>query len=91
MKELETSLDWKNVEQEIRQLIQTAPEFKFDVIKFCSAIGSEVKKLGDIEIEIRRRPSDGLLVKHKDQCKKINNAIKDFSSIHLLHLFTRTD
>lgn len=91
MKELEKSLDWPEVEKEIRQLISSAPEFKFDVIKFCSSIGSEVRKLSDIEIDIRRRPSDGLLIKHKEQCKKINKAIKEFSSTHLLHLFTRTD
>jgi len=91
MKELETSLDWKDIEHELRELIKSAPEFKFDVIKFCTSIGGEVRKLSDIEIDLRRQPRDSILLKHKEQCKKINQAIKDFSSTHLLHLFSRTD
>ena len=91
MKELETSLDWQAIEQELREMGKTAPEFRFNIINFCSSIQSEVRKLSDIEIDIRRRPSDSLLVKHKDQSKKINDAIKLFSQTHLLHLFSRVD
>lgn len=91
MKELETSLDWQAIEQELRELGKTAPEFRFNIIKFCASIQSEVKKLSDIEIDIRRRPSDHLVVKHQDQAKKINEALKLFEQTHLLHLFSRVD
>jgi len=91
MKQLVTSLDWQGIEQELRELGKTAPEFKFNIIKFCSSIQSEVRKLSDIEIDIRRRPSDHLAIKHQDQANKINEAIKLFSQTHLLHLFTRVD
>jgi len=91
MKELEISLDWKDIEQELRELTKTAPEFKFNVIKFCSSIGREVRKLSDIEIEIRRRPTDSLQLKHKEKAREINDAIKLFSQTHLLHLFSRVD
>ena len=44
MKQLESSLDWHEIEQELRTLGKSAPEFKFDIIKFCAGINSEVKK-----------------------------------------------
>ena len=91
MKQLESSLDWREIELEIRELSKTAPEFKFDVIKFCAGISSQVRKLSEVEIEIRRRPMDHHKQKHKKMCADINSAIKDFSQTHLLHLFTRVD
>ena len=91
MKELETSLDWHDIEQELRKLGKSAPEFKFNIIKFCGGIQNEIRKLSDIEIDLRRRPSDSLLVKHKDQATKINEALKIFSQTHLSHLFSRVD
>jgi hypothetical protein len=91
MNEIKTSLDWHDIEKELRKLGKTAPEFRFNIIKFCAGINTEIRKLSDIEIDIRRRPSDMLLVKHKDQANKINQAIKLFSQTHLLHLFSRVD
>ena len=91
MKQLETSLDWHDVETELRELTKSAPEFRFNVIKFCNSIQKEVRKLADIEIEIRRRPTDSLAIKHREQAKEINEAIKLFSQTHLMHLFTRVD
>jgi hypothetical protein len=91
MEQLKTSLDWQDIEKELRQLGKSSPEFKFNIIKFCAGISSEVRKLSDIEIDIRRRPSDMLLVKHRDQANKINDAIKLFSQTHLLHLFSKVD
>jgi len=91
IKEIETSLDWPNIESQIRELAKTAPEFKFDVVKFCSGMRGEINKLSQIELQYRQQKRDSILQKHKDQCDKINRAIKDFSSVHLMHLFTRID
>ena len=91
IKEIETSLDWPNIESQIRELAKTAPEFKFDVVKFCSGMRGEINKLSQIELQYRQQKRDSILQKHKDQCNKINRAIKDFSSVHLMHLFTRID
>ena len=91
IKEIESSLDWHEVEYQIKELSKTAPEFRFDVVKFCSGMRSEVNKLSQIELQYRQQKRDSILQKHKDQCDKINRAIKDFSSVHLMHLFTRVD
>ena len=91
IKEIESSLDWADVEQQIRELAKTAPEFRFDVTKFCAGMRSEINKLSQIELQYRQQKRDSIVQKHKDQCNKINRAIKDFSSVHLLHLFTRID
>ena len=34
IKEIESSLDWAEVELQIRELTKTAPEFRFDVVRF---------------------------------------------------------
>ena len=91
IKQIESSLDWTEVEQQIKELAKTAPEFKFDVVRFCSGMKSEITKLGNIELQYRQQRRDSILQKHKDQCAKINRAIKDFSSVHLMHLFSRVD
>jgi len=91
IKEIETSLDWPDVESQIRNLAKTAPEFKFDVVKFCSGMRGEISKLSQIELKYRQQRRDSVLQQHKDQCAKINRAIKDFSSVHLMHLFSRVD
>ena len=89
--EIEISLDWPKVEHEIRELTKTAPEFKIDVIKFCRGMDSEIKKLSEIELQIRRHPTDTLAQKHSRKVKEINDAISFFAQTHLMHLFTRTD
>jgi len=89
--EVEISLDWPDVEREIRELTKSAPEFKIDVIKFCRGMDSEIKKLSEIELQIRRHPTDSLAQKHTLKVKEINEAIKFFTQTHLMHLFTRTD
>jgi D-arabinose 5-phosphate isomerase GutQ len=89
--EIEISLDWPKVEHEIRELTKTAPEFKIDVIKFCRGMDSEIKKLSEIELQIRRHPTDTLAQKHTRKVKEINDAISFFAQTHLMHLFTRTD
>ena len=91
MKQLESSLGWQEIEQELRTLGKSAPEFKFDIIKFCAGINSEVRKLAEVEVDYRRTRRDSYRIKHKDMCKKINEAINDFSKTHLMHLFTRVD
>ena len=91
IKEIESSLDWPDVESQIRNLAKTAPEFKFDVVKFCSGMRGEISKLSQIELKYRQQRRDSVLQQHKDQCDKINRAIKDFSSVHLMHLFSRVD
>ena len=91
IKEIESSLDWHEVEQQIKELAKTAPEFRFDVVKFCSGMRSEITKLGEIEMKYRQQKRDSIVQQHKDQCAKINRAIKDFSSVHLMHLFSRVD
>jgi len=91
IKEIESSLDWTEIEKQIKELAKTAPEFKFDVARFCAGIRSEITKLGNIELQYRQQRRDSVLQKHKDQCDKINRAIKDFSSVHLMHLFSRVD
>jgi len=91
IKEIESSLDWAEVELQIRELTKTAPEFRFDVVRFCAGIRGEITKLGHIEMQYRQQKRDSIAQKHKDQCDKINRAIKDFSSVHLMHLFTRVD
>jgi uncharacterized protein YgbK (DUF1537 family) len=91
IKEIETSLDWPDIESQIRKLAKTAPEFKFDVVKFCSGMRSEINKLSQIELKYRQQKRESILQQHTDQCAKINRAIKDFSSVHLMHLFTRID
>ena len=88
---IEVSLDWTRVEREIRELTKTAPEFKIDVIKFCRGMDKEIKKLSEIELEIRRHPRDSLATKHTLKVKEINEAISFFAQTHLMHLFTRTD
>jgi len=91
IKEVTTSLDWADVEQQIKELAKTAPEFKFDVVRFCAGMRSEITKLATIEMQYRQQRRDSILQKHKDQCAKINRNIKDFSSVHLMHLFSRVD
>ena len=91
IKEIESSLDWTEAEQQIKELAKTAPEFKFDVVRFCSGMKSEITKLGNIELQYRQQRRDSVVQEHKDQCAKINRAIKDFSSVHLMHLFSRVD
>jgi hypothetical protein len=91
IKQIESSLDWSKVEQQIKELSRSAPEFKFDVVKFCSGMRSEITKLANIEMEYRRQKRDSIALKHQEQCDKINRAIKDFSSVHLMHLFSRVD
>ena len=91
IKEIENSLDWPDVESQIRELSKTAPEFKFDVVKFCSGMRSEINKLSQLELKYRQQRRDSVVQEHKDQCAKINRAIKDFSSVHLMHLFSRID
>lgn len=89
--ELEISLDWPKVEREIRELTKTAPEFKVDVIKFCRGMDSEIKKLSEIELQLRRHSTPTTIHKHKEKVNEINEAIKFFCQTHLMHLFTRTD
>lgn len=89
--QIEVSLDWPNVEKEIRELTKTAPEFKVDVIRFCRGMDKEIKKLSEIELQIRRHPTDTLAQKHTQKVKEINEAISFFSQTHLMHLFTRID
>ena len=91
IKQIESSLDWHEVEQQIKELAKTAPEFRFDVTKFCAGMRSEITKLGNIELKYRQQRRDSIVQQHKDQCDKINRAIKDFSSVHLMHLFSRVD
>jgi hypothetical protein len=91
IKEITSSLDWPDVETQIRTLAKTAPEFKFDIVKFCSGMRSEINKLSSIELKYRQQRRDSVILEHKDQCAKINRLIKDFSSVHLMHLFTRLD
>ena len=45
IKEITSSLDWPDIETQIRTLGKTAPEFKFDIAKFCSGMRSEINKL----------------------------------------------
>ena len=91
IKEIASSLDWPDVESQIRKLGNTAPEFKFDIVKFCSGMKSEISKLSAIELKYRQQKRDNIVQEHKDQCNLINRAIKDFSSVHLMHLFTKID
>ena len=91
IKEITHSLDWHEAENQIRELSKSAPEFHFDVVKFCASMGSEIRKLSDIEMKIRTTHRDSYVLKHKDKCKEINRAIKDFANVHLMHLFSRTD
>jgi len=91
MKEVTNSLDWPEVESELRKLSKTAPEFNFDVVKFCSGMRSEINKLSQIELKYRQQRRDSVIQEHKDQCNSINRAIKDFNNIHLMHLFSRVD
>ena len=89
--QIQSSLDWAEVEQQIRKLGNTAPEFRFDVTKFCAGMRSEIDKLSQIELKYRQQRRDNIAIEHKQQCDKINRAIKDFSSVHLMHLFSRVD
>jgi hypothetical protein len=91
IKEITSSLDWPDIETQIRTLGKTAPEFKFDIAKFCSGMRSEINKLSNIELKYRQQRRDSVILEHKDQCAKINRLVKDFSSVHLMHLFTRLD
>lgn len=91
MKEVAHSLDWNEVETELRSFAKTSPEFNFDIVKFIGGMKSEVAKLGNLEIEMRRTHRDSLILKHKDQCNKINRAVQDFANVHLMYLFTKTD
>ena len=70
MKQLESSLDWHEIEQELRTLGKSAPESQFDIIKFCR-YNSEVKKLAEVEVDYRRTRRDSYRIKHKDMCKKL--------------------
>jgi hypothetical protein len=86
MLKIETSLDWNNIETEIKQLGRTMPMFKHDIKRLCDTIRPEITKLGNLEVEHRRMHSRTTDRDCKQQVEKINETLKLFQKFHLMAL-----
>jgi hypothetical protein len=89
MKILETSLDWNEIEAEIKGLENTLPLFKSDVQRFIKAIREDVTALSKLEVELRRTHSKQLERECASKVTKINEQIKLVQKFHLMSLLAQ--
>ena len=89
MLKIETSLDWSNVETEIKNLGKTMPMFQKDIKRICDTIRPEIAKLSSLEVEHRRIRSTATNRYCQEQVHKINEILKTFSKFHLMALLAQ--
>lgn len=83
---IQTSLDWSQVETEIKKLGNTLPMFKHDIKHLLEGIRPEITKLSLLEVEDRRRHSPRTKKDCQQQVDKINQTLKLFQKFHLMAL-----
>ena len=89
MKELHNSLDWAEIEEDLKSLSNTLPMFKHDIQRFIRTIRQHVTELGNLEIENRRTHTRLTAQKCQEKVNKINEELKLIHKFHLMSLLAQ--
>jgi hypothetical protein len=89
MKILVTSLDWNEIEAEIKGLENTLPLFKSDVQRFIKSIREDITSLSKMEVDLRRTHSRQLERDCASKVTKINEQIKLVHKFHFMSLLAQ--
>ena len=89
MLEIKNSLDWPNVETEIRKLKKTVPMFEADLIRVSKHIGSLVTELSQLEVKARSTRSRSVTDECSKKVSKINEELKQIQKFHLMSVLSR--
>lgn len=87
--EVQTSLDWNHVKDEIRKMSKMLPAFSHDFYRVTIHLESLVKNLANSEIEYRRTKSRHYKELCKKQAKQINEELNQIKKIHLMSVLSR--
>jgi hypothetical protein len=86
MLKISNSLDWSQVETEIKNLGNTLPMFRHDIKHVLNNIRPEITKLSMLEVEDRRSRNTRTRRDCQQQVDKINESLKTFQKFHLMAL-----
>jgi hypothetical protein len=80
--EIHSSLDWGDVSSQLRQIGRKASTNPTHLSKYLSTIDSQVKKLGNMEVDCRRmkRPPG---IQYRELVARINESITELE-MHLM-------
>lgn len=86
---LTNSLEWPMIKDEIKRLGRMLPEFSNDFYKVTIHLDSLLKDLGNLEIEMRCRPTVLGRIKCDEKVKQINEELHLIKKIHLMSVLSR--
>ena len=89
MLEVRTSLDWSQVETELRRLSRLLPEFKSDIRRIKTRIQTQISELSRLEVEARHHNTASKQELCRRKAEAINAELKQVEKIHLMSLLSR--
>ena len=88
--EIKNSLDWNDVDTEIRKLMRLLPDYEKDIRKMSDNVAKMVRELGQLEVIARNNKS----TYSKQQCYRkvadINENLKKLKAFHTFALVSHT-
>jgi hypothetical protein len=81
---IENPEDWHRVEDTLKKLIRTMPEFYNDYYRIRKNLEIKIKELSELDIKVRRSDSLYYNQLRKDKLQEINDITRLFSKMYLI-------
>jgi len=86
--EISNSLDWNRVRTMLIRSKKSVPMFSFDVDKMIKSIDKEIAVLGNLEVLVRNKKTQGAVDRAQSQLDMINTRIKQFNKYYMIALLS---
>jgi hypothetical protein len=86
--EISNSLDWNRVRTMLVRSKKSVPMFSFDVDKMIKSIDKEIAVLGNLEVLVRNKKTQGAVDRAQSQLDMINTRIKQFNKYYMIALLS---
>lgn len=81
---IENPEDWHVVEESLRKLMRTMPQFYNDFLRIRKTIDQKIKELCEIDMRLRRGNSLYYKQLRNDKLTEINEVVRLFSKMYLV-------
>jgi peptidoglycan hydrolase CwlO-like protein len=88
--EIAGSVEWQAVRAKLANSKNNLRMFTNDIDRMLRAIDDEVKKLGNLEIEVRSKKSKSCINRAQEQLDLVNKQIKNFNKYYMLAMLSQS-
>jgi hypothetical protein len=88
MIQLKTSTDWPVVKDQIKNLAQTLPAFRHDFERIIVNLEKQVKKLSNLEVEVRRTRNKNSQNRCQSCVDQINRDLQHMQQWYLISIMS---